>query len=325
MIVPRYWAESKTVKTIKGRQFTLKRFGWSDASEADAKSHADQRLQEAVETLETEGDVRRIDHKIAYNGAEGIPIREEVVSSEGDTVISRNSYGALCLNTPDVMFVDIDYEYESTFSLTLCVFSSFVCLSIILATITHSWLVFIIAFTLSLFFSSNVANKLYQQFLKRQGGVERKALENIKSVIAKHPELNIRVYKTPKGLRLLVMNDTYDPKSDHAVGLLDAFDSDIFYIHMCKNQNCFRARLSPKPWRIGVDRIRPRPGIWPVKEERLEERKRWVEHYEKESTNYSACHFLMKLGSDTVSPKAEAVRELHDKLSGAEKVTQQLA
>jgi hypothetical protein len=38
-----------------------------------------------------------------YNGAAGVPIREEIVGRHGETVITRNSYGARCLNMPNVL------------------------------------------------------------------------------------------------------------------------------------------------------------------------------------------------------------------------------
>ena len=113
MIVPQYWSESKLRKIVNGRQFTIKRFGWSDVSEDDAKKHADTRVQDAARELEEKGDVRRVDHKVAYNGAEGIPIREEVISRHQDVVITRNTYGSLCLNTPDVLFADVDFEQKA--------------------------------------------------------------------------------------------------------------------------------------------------------------------------------------------------------------------
>ena len=37
-------------------------------------------------------------------GGIGLPIREEVLARNGDDVITRNSYGARCLNEPDVLF-----------------------------------------------------------------------------------------------------------------------------------------------------------------------------------------------------------------------------
>ena len=108
MIVPEYWSEAKERVVLGGRSRTLKRFGWSDVSESEALAHAKERVHEAASRLRAGKEVRTMDHKVPYNGAEGLPIREEIVSRHGDAVITRNSYGALCLNTPDTVFADVD-------------------------------------------------------------------------------------------------------------------------------------------------------------------------------------------------------------------------
>lgn len=314
MIVPRYWSESKTRKIVNGKQFTIKRFGWSDINELDAKSLADARLQEAVSTLMKEGDVRRIDHKTSYNGAEGIPIREEVISTHEDVVISRNSYGALCLNTPDVLFGDIDFEYEASFQIHAISFVLLLICSLLLGLSFESWAALGISIFAAAIFTSTLANALHRATLKLSGGAEKKALNTITHVSTQNSELNIRVYRTPLGYRVLFMNSTYNPTDGKAIQLLNDLKSDRTYIQMCKNQNCFRARVSPKPWRIGIVRLRPTSGVWPIKEERMEERREWVKMYEMESANVSSCHYVASIGSDKVDTKAEFVRKIHDEL-----------
>ena len=54
--------------------------------------------------------LRRREPQTSYNGAEGVPIREEVLEQHGEEIITRNSYGARCLNTPNVLFADIDFD-----------------------------------------------------------------------------------------------------------------------------------------------------------------------------------------------------------------------
>lgn len=317
MIVPRYWSEAKTKRTVNGRQFTIKRFGWSDTSEQDAKRHADARLEEAVRTLEREGDVRRIDHKITYNGAEGIPIREEVISQHQDVVISRNSYGALCLNTPDVFFADIDFAMESSFKAVSLAFVLLLGCAAVVSFFFQSSLVFILGAFLALILSSTLAAAIRNLMLRAKGGIEKIALDRINTVASENPELHVRVYRTPMGFRVLLMNDTYSPVSDKALALLQHFNSDSLYVRMCRNQQCFRARVSPKPWRIGVSRLTPRPGVWPIKAELLGERKKWVDAYEQVARNYSSCHYLCQIGSNKVHEKAEFVRKIHDDLCRA--------
>ena len=113
MLVPEFWAEGRAHKPREGRngrQVTVRRWGWSDDSQEAAQQHADQRAQDALgRVLAGDGRVKRREPKVPYNGAEGVPIREEIVARHGDTIITRNSYGALCLNTPNVLFADVDF------------------------------------------------------------------------------------------------------------------------------------------------------------------------------------------------------------------------
>ncbi|MFT4843826.1 MAG: hypothetical protein ACI8UD_002340 [Planctomycetota bacterium] len=49
------------------------------------------------------------ERKLPYGGL-GLPIREEIVARNGADIITRNGYGARCLNEPDVLFADIDMQ-----------------------------------------------------------------------------------------------------------------------------------------------------------------------------------------------------------------------
>jgi len=122
MIVPEYWAEAEERVRVDGRQRTLKRFGWSDVSEQDARENARERVREAAARARAGESVRTADQKVAYNGADGLPIREQIIERHGDSVITRNSYGALCLNTPNVLFADIDVPVSRHTSVAIAVF-----------------------------------------------------------------------------------------------------------------------------------------------------------------------------------------------------------
>ena len=110
MIVPEFWAEGRVQERLQGRQVTMRRFGWSDTSQDEAQRHADERAREALALLAAGQPVVRRELKLAYNGAEGVPIREEILSRHDAAVVTRNLYGARCLNTPDVLFADIDFS-----------------------------------------------------------------------------------------------------------------------------------------------------------------------------------------------------------------------
>jgi hypothetical protein len=48
MIIPKYWAEARLRDRVRGHQLTLRRFGWSDASQEDAQASAEIRVKEAL-------------------------------------------------------------------------------------------------------------------------------------------------------------------------------------------------------------------------------------------------------------------------------------
>jgi hypothetical protein len=94
MIVPQYCAEGRLQHRDQRRQVTVRRFGWSDVSQADAQANADARVQAALARVVAGETIPKREPKVAYHGAAGVPIREEIVGRHGDTIITRNSYGA---------------------------------------------------------------------------------------------------------------------------------------------------------------------------------------------------------------------------------------
>ena len=112
------------------------------------------------------------------------------------------------------------------------------------------------------------------------------------------------------------MHDIFDV--ENSIDVFEALDADYNYMNMCKLQDCFRARVSPKPWRIGLNRednkIYPQgaDGLWPVNEEFMEERNIWIKEYNESAINFASCKFVKAIGSSVVHPKAEAVRKIHD-------------
>ena len=318
MIVPQFWAEAKSRKVIDGRQVTIKRFGWSDENQSQAQAHAQSRVNEAMALAESGEKIRKIDHKVPYNGAEGLPIREEIISRYRDSVITRNSYGALCINTPDVMFADIDFVSEPSLKHYCAAFLILFGLSFIGAVLIKSWPVLIVLFFISIIFTTSFALWIFRFISKIRGDEDKISMEKIQKFSNQNPKWHLRIYKTPKGLRVLVMHKTFSTNEDEAIDFLKKLNSDSIYVQMCKNQNCFRARVSPKPWRIGISRLGPRPGVWPIKEERMSDRKKWVEKYEKVANRYASCRFREKIGSDAIDAKAEFIRSVHDKYCRAD-------
>lgn len=318
MIVPLYWAEGRAQHRSKGRQITVRRFGWSDVSASDAQAEADTRAEEALKRLLAGEKLARREPKIPYNGAQGVPIREEVIERHGETVITRNGYGARCLNTPNVLFADIDFHSEPAFRLKVAVFAVLVVGAAAAGWLLHSAPLIAILTVLSLLSTGAVATRLHNA---RHGSREREEAgirRRVRDYLTKHPECNFRLYRTPAGMRLLVTHRTFSPNDPVVAELFKVLGVDVIYARMCSNQQCFRARLSAKPWRIGIpDHLRPRPGVWPIAPERMPQRQSWIARYEAAAKSFAACTFLEALGSGAVHHEVRAVQDLHDALCRA--------
>jgi len=320
MTVPQFWAEARVQqpRSKTQKQITVRRFGWSNDSQAAAEQMAGQRAQEAFSRITSGETLLRREPKIPYGGAEGVPIREEVLSRHGEVVITRNSYGAHCLNTPDVLFADIDHDFSMPGNPFGCLFYLSVLISLGIGIALRSIPVGggAIAVLILIGFYRSVMAK--QWTAKALGEFSSRALTKIRSFSETHRDWHMRIYRTPAGFRVLVLHQTFHPNEPVVGEFFNALGTDLVYVQMCRNQQCFRARVSPKPWRIGISgHMRPRPGVWPVKTEHLEVRNKWIRDYESAATQFASCKFIEALGSNFTDPKAANVRDLHDRMSQA--------
>ncbi|PKN24068.1 MAG: hypothetical protein CVU65_12840 [Deltaproteobacteria bacterium HGW-Deltaproteobacteria-22] len=311
MLVPKFWAEHREVKTVRGKKATVRRFGWSDENMNAAQEHARARVEEALAALAAGESLARFEPKVPYNGADGVPIREEIVESHDDVVVTRNSYGALCLNTPDVLFADVDLPVGGGVNFFRWI-GLFLILAGVGAYLARSGLVFAVGVVAS--FVLPFALERAVAAVRRARGVEEKqGLARIRAFSEAHPHWVLRVYRTPAGFRVLVMHGTFAPDDPAVTAFFEALGTDRVYVRMCRKQKCFRARVSPKPWRIGQKtHILPSRGVWPVSPEVAPRRRAWIAEYDSLARDFASCRFVEELGAGRLDPKAEAVRRLHD-------------
>lgn len=318
MIVPLYWAEASKKAGFEGRTVTLHRFGWSDADAADARALAERRVAEAAARFERGEKPELFERKVPYNGAEGVPIREEVLARHGDVVITRNAYGARCLNTPNALFADVDAK-ESPRSNAGYVAVLVVGVGVAVAGLVSGHaLVGCSVGVFVLLLSRAIVEFGHRALGRLAGGPDARALRRIRAFASANPAWSLRVYATPAGFRVLATHAPMDPASPEVRRFFDAIDADPVYVQMCLRQRCFRARLSAKPWRVGIaDHMRPRPGVWPVHPSMLQTRERWIATYEAAAAKAAACRFVESLGPDDIHRRLRDVVELHDRESRA--------
>ncbi len=318
MLVPEFWAESRARHRTRNRQITVRRFGWSETSQAEAQDMADRRVKEALDRLIAGESLPRHEPKVPYGGADGIPIREEAVLRSGPDVVTRNSYGALCLNTPDVLFVDIDYPTGPPLKLYLIYFAIVLGIPAIASAVTRPAPALVAASVLCLVFGAWICGRIHGAYVALRGGRQAIVRQRVERFLESHPDWHARLYLTPAGMRLLAMHRTFSTDDPEVAECFDALGADRQYARMCKFQKCFRARVSPKPWRIGISsHIRPARGTWPVPHEVMPQRGDWIRQYETRAEGFAACRFLEGLGSMVTTSRTLTVARLHDEMSRA--------
>ena len=277
----RYWArvdvDREGREVARWREAVTAAAGWSDQSVEAARAMARERAERAAEWLRS-GDWGETRDRYAYAV---LAIREPIVQElqhEGRRVaaVTRNGYGAYVLNAAGVLFADIDRP----------------------------------AATLS-----DAARRAWATLRGRsQPNPEGELIDRLRGVVESR-HLAARLYRTRGGHRLMVTSRTYDPTSEEARELLAAAGSDPLYLRLCEAQACFRARLSPKPWRIRI----PGPDHalrFPFRDDAARSAfDAWSRRYEEASRAWAACQWVATLGGDAVHDAVQPVLAFHDELA----------
>lgn len=136
------------------------------------------------------------------------------------------------------------------------------------------------------------------------------ALAKLGSWVAQHPEWAVRVYRTSAGLRYLVTHAPFTPGDAESEAAMRAMGADPAYVKLCRVRSSFRARLTPKPWRIGLPKP---PHRFPFESAAEEgEVADWVRRYDAASQGHATCRFVEVVGSGVVHPEIEPLVRLHD-------------
>lgn len=138
--------------------------------------------------------------------------------------------------------------------------------------------------------------------LSKKDRIIAKFEQNIK----KTPVLgsDFRIYETQKGIR--VIGKRYiDPSSKGYTKIMRRLGVDWLYITLSRKQNCFRARLTPKPFRMKHQTIKIKSPI----DCKTQDYKEWDKSYTRESLNFSVVKLVKVVGSDF---SQEHVIKMHD-------------
>jgi hypothetical protein len=151
-------------------------------------------------------------------------------------------------------------------------------------------------------------------FWKKPPDPAVEALAKLRAWQHRHPRASLRVYRTPKGLRALRTDQEVPAASPEAEQLLAELGNDKLYAALCKRQQCFRARLGPKPWRAQLPLP---PGSFPREGQAQERFEQWLALYQIASAGYAACRYLETIGEDAIAGTLRRLVGAHDEMSGA--------
>lgn len=277
MRIPRYWTRSRAVRAGHKDRLLLQTWGWSDTSAAAALEHAEQRLHALLQRVRDRGDLR---HAGAYYTNGERPLREEIIDEQpagtpdGTAVVTRNRYGAAVLNTARLLFIDVDLPEPPP-----------------------------------------QRRGVFGLFAKHAPVEPPEArLERLKAALVANSTAGFRLYRTAGGFRVVAHDRAFEPASSDAAALMQAVGADPMFVKLCRAQQNFRARLTPKPWRCGVPNP---PGQYPREAQQSRDFAVWLERYAAASSRYAVCHYLETLGRLAAAGPFAPLIDFHDRATRA--------
>lgn len=321
MLIPRFWsrAESQAV-TPDGKPVDFQVWRGSRTSEAEARALAQEAVGRMADRIRSGAG---FPEKYTYGDR---PLREEVIrelpgsggDADPDVALTRNSYGAVVLNAARAFFIDVDVDGSEPRAQQHAQAQPAPQAAQSLWGIVDS---------LPL---PGGLRSIVDQFRPAQGAAAAPrtpsapaaqydptaaAIEQLRRLVATRPGWKVRVYRTYAGLRYLVTHAPFSPTGVEAQQVLQAVGADAQYIRLCQIQKSFRARLTPKPWRIGMENP---PETFPFADPGAEERMRgWERRYDGASAGRATCRFIEEIGDGAEHPDIAPVRALHDEMTRA--------
>ncbi|WP_435980143.1 hypothetical protein [Psychrobacter sp. DM4] len=272
-------------------------------------------------------------------------------------IVTRNSYGAQVANVDNIAIIDVDnddllshlypeqYNADGFIPASVTTKSSsstkikvwffvfvFIFVASIIAYLGLSWLwllAFMIGVTAYLWQQANQKDKArIQKYTDDKASLQPFVTNLIQKRIDSHPTESFRLYETPAGFRIVATHDTIAPSDKVVAEWFTTFYADANYVRLCQVQQCFRARLTAKPWRISevnekrvLDKNIPTTDFWSrpaedvdaIKNEsryaELDARKKWIADYDTFAQGYKACRYVESFSSKEVKPEQAAINE----------------
>jgi hypothetical protein len=205
-------------------------------------------------------------------------------------IVTRNRYGSEILNADEVMFLDWDVTVPQMH--------------------LPSPRDFLAALRRFIFGPTPAERAALRQLEEKALQSGKVTLEAVLREKITGLDIGVRLYETRNGFRGIVTSSLFHPADEVAQTLMTYLGADRLYVRLCRFQGTFRARLTPKFWRVGITQ-RPlyKPHIDPKS---LEFMRGWVERYESRCAGYATARFITQIGSHASDASILEVIRLHD-------------
>ena len=269
-------------------------------------------------------------------------------------IVTRNSYGAQVANVDNIAIIDVDnddllrhiypddYTHHSFMPAFLVNQSNpaskikiwffvivFILIASVIAWLGLSWLwllAVMIGATVYLWQQASAKDKTRaQKYADDAASLLPYMTDLIKKRVANHPIERFRLYQTPAGFRIIATHDTIVPSDNVVEDWFAYFHADTNYVRLCQAQQCFRARITAKPWRMSevenkkLAKDIPAKDFWfgsentdidssiEQRQDELKARKQWMADYDKYAKNYRACRYVESFAGREASHQLQSV------------------
>jgi hypothetical protein len=144
-----------------------------------------------------------------------------------------------------------------------------------------------------------------------------RVLDDLRIVLASEADQGFRIYRTAGGFRILATTHEFEPGSPQSTCLMNAVGADAAFVDLCRIQNSFRARLTPKPWRCGSRRPpNSFPRHTPIEASRF---KKWLTNYDAACRQHATCRYIGHVGAMQMHERIAPIIDFHDRQTKAHK------
>ncbi len=270
MKIYQFWSQRIIPVMVNGKETAVRfRAGANESMEAaeQAVEEKIRKYQSFISAVENHTDMPERIRREEYAAT----ICEELCRRIDDrNLVTRNRYGALVLNSEELLFLDVDH----------------------------------VPYTIK-----ELLKKLCGMAVPEASERLRIKLEGFLH-LPEFQGVGMRLYATSQGFRILLSLPGLETlRSPGMADLFKKFNTDPLYADLCRKQQCFRARLTPKPARMGIKTMLK--FRFPYAAEDQAAIAAYLEEYNKKSEGFAVCRLIAQLGKRFNSPAIE----YHDQMT----------